>query len=553
MRPLDPRLLRRAAPARRYLGVVVTAGCLTSGLIVAQATLLAYAIVHAGRGLAALRGPLLVLLAVLVARGLLSYAGEVSALRAAAAVRSSLRRDVATQLVRLGPAWTNGERSGSIATLMTKGFDSIDGYFARYLPQLVLAALVPVVVVARVAGSDLISALTIGATVPLIPLFMILVGMHTKARTDRQWRQLSRLGGHFLDVVEGLPTLKVFGRAKAQVALIRQVSEDYRRTTMATLRVAFMSALVLELLATLATAVVAVEVGLRLLAGDLSYQTALLVLLLTPEAYLPLRAVGASFHASADGVAAVNDALAVLDTEPAVGPAGAEACDLRRDVIGLTGVSVRYPDRASNALDQVDLEIAPGERVAVLGESGAGKSTLLSVLLGFVPITTGTMRVGVRSWADIDIEQLRTQIAWVPQSPYVFGGTVSDNIRLGAPAASDAHVAAAAAAAGFASVVAKLSDGYATVLGDRGMTLSTGQRQRLALARAFLRDAPLVVLDEPAAHLDALTAAEIRAAVARLAAGRTVILVTHDDRWLDLVDRTVVLRAGRVEPALAVA
>jgi ATP-binding cassette subfamily C protein CydD len=546
VKPLDPRLLRRAAPARRYLAMVVVSGCLTAGLVVAQATVLAYVIVRAGRGVTSLRDPLVVLLAVVVGRGLLSYGGEVSALRAAAAVRSSLRRDLATKVVALGPTWTAGERSGSIATLMTKGLDALDGYFARYLPQLVLATLVPLVVLVRVAGSDLISAVIIGATIPLIPIFMILVGLHTKARTDRQWSQLSRLGGHFLDVVEGLPTLKVFGRAKAQAALVRQVSEDYRRTTMATLRVAFTSALVLELLATLATALVAVEVGLRLLAGDLSYETALLVLLLTPEAYLPLRAVGASFHASADGVAAVAEALGVIETDVQVSSSGTSSCDLRRDVIRLDGVSVHYPDRATDALRVVDLHIAPGEHLALIGQSGAGKSTLLSLLLGFAAPSEGTIRIGTKQLCDVDLDAMRRQVAWVPQAPRVFAGTVADNIRLGDATASDERVVAAAQAAGIAAVVADLPDGYATVLGERGLTLSTGQRQRLALARAFLRDAPVVLLDEPAAHLDAATATEIRAAVARLARGRTLVIVTHDDRWQTLVDRVLLLHDGAV-------
>ncbi|HTW20490.1 MAG TPA: thiol reductant ABC exporter subunit CydD [Mycobacteriales bacterium] len=545
MKPLDPRLLRRAAPARRYLGVVVASGCLTAGLVVAQATLLAGLIVHADRGVSRLRDELIALLAVLVARGVLAYAGEVGALRAAAAVRSTLRRDLAAKVLALGPAWTGRERSGEVTTLMTKGLDALDGYFARYLPQLVLATFVPAVVLARVAGADFISAVTIGSTIPLIPVFMILVGLHTRARTERQWRSLSRLGGHFLDVVEGLPTLKVFGRAKAQVELIRKVSDSYRRTTMATLRVAFISALVLELLATLATAVVAVEVGLRLLNGDLAYQTALLVLLLTPEAYLPLRAVGASFHASADGVAAVNDALDILEHPSNDLPSSAR-CDLRHDSIRLDGVTVRYDDRSDNALDSIRLAVDPGERVALSGPSGAGKSTVLAVLLGFVQPTGGDVSIGSRPYRDLDVERLRAQVAWVPQAPRIFAGTVADNIRLGQPDAEDAAVRAAAAAAGFAEVVAGLPAGYETVLGDRGLTLSTGQRQRLALARAFLRDAPLVLLDEPGAHLDPETATALRAAVERLASGRSLIVVTHDNRWHDLVDRVVILDHGRV-------
>lgn len=542
--PIERRLLRRADTARRYFALVCASGLITAALVVAQAGLLAHVIARAPHGLTDLRGPVVALLAVLVARGAIGYLGEVAALRAAATVRSTLRRDIAAKILALGPGWAAGERSGEVATLMTRGLDAVDSYFSRYLPALVLAPLVPLVVIARVAGADLTSSVVIAVTVPLIPIFMALVGMHTKQRTMRQWRQLSRLGGHFLDVVEGLPTLKVFGRAKAQVATIRRVSNEYRLATLATLRVAFVSALVLELLATLATAVVAVEVGLRLLNGHLPYETALLVLLLTPEAYLPLRSLGTTFHASADGAAALSAAFDLLDSEaPLLG--GSRRVDLRRERISLDAISVRYPERDLDAISGVTLEVAPGDHVVMLGASGAGKSTLLAALLGFVPIRAGSLTIGDIPVSQIDLTDLRRQIAWVPQSPRMFAGTVADNIRLGSPTASAAEVSRAVQNAGLADVIASLPDGIDTTLGDRGITLSTGQRQRVALARAFLRNAPLVLLDEPSAHLDAVSATELRTTVDRLALGRTVIVVTHDRSWQAGADRVIDLDVGR--------
>ena len=561
MRPVDPRLLRYAAAARGYLVLTVALGLATTGLILAQAGLLARALAApaAGLGVAALATTLGVLLAVLAARAVTAYGGELAALRAAAAVKSQLRRKLTAHVLRLGPAWLGGQRSGEITTLSTKGLDALDPYFARFLPQLVLAFVVPVAVLVRVGLADWISAVVIAVTLPIIPVFAVLIGLQTRAQTERQWRLLARLGGHFLDVVEGLPTLKLFGRAQAQVAVIREVTDAHRRATMRTLRVAFLSALVLELSAAIATALVAVEVGLRLLAGHLPYQTALLVLLLTPEAYLPLRAVGMQFHASMEGVTAAGRACEILDTPvPAARAAGRglgsgppPQADLRRDLIFLNGTSLVYPGRDAPALDRVSLVIRPGERIAVTGPSGAGKSSLLALLLRFTAPTGGRIEAGPAGGPGTDIAAFglaawRRQMAWVPQHPYLFDGTVASNIALGRPDASAADIAQAATLAGAAEFIGSLPGGYATPLGERGARLSAGQRQRIALARAFLQDAPLLLLDEPAAHLDPLTGRMIIDTIERLMAGRTVLLITHGPGWRGGADRTLTLDQGRL-------
>ena len=559
---IDRRLLRHAAAARPYLVITVALGLGGTGLILAQAGLLARALAGAARGdaAAALAATLTALLVVVAARAAVSYGGEVAALRAAAAVKSQLRRALTARSLRLGPAWLAGQRAGEIATLSTRGLDGLDAYFARYLPQLVLAVLVPIAVLARVAAADWISAVIIALTLPLIPLFTVLVGWHTKTQTRRQWRLLAALGGHFLDVVEGLPTLKVFGRASAQERVIAKVTEDYRAATISTLRVAFLSALVLELSAAVATALVAVEVGLRLLYGHLGYETALLVLLLTPEAFLPLRAVGAQFHASMEGAAAAGRVLEILDTEapdePQARPAAAgrpsASADLRTQEIRLNGITAAYPGRHRPALDGVSLTIAPGDRIVLTGPSGAGKSTLLAVLLRFIRPAAGTIGLegggsgGDGDLAAIDIREWRAQIAWVPQQPYLFTGTAADNIALGHAGASRSAICRAARLAGAAGFIDDLPAGYDTPLGEHGLRLSAGQRQRIALARAFLRDAPLLLLDEPAAHLDPVSARLIGTAIDTALADRTVVLVSHGRGWAGGGCRVIGLDQGKL-------
>jgi len=559
VKAVDPRLLRHAGAARGSLIFTVGLGLAVTALVLVQAGLLAHALATAARGtgIGALWATLAVLLVVVAARAVAAGGGETVALRAAATVKAQLRRKLTAHTLRLGPAWLAGQRAGEIATLATKGLDALDPYFARYLPQLVLAVAVPLAVLARVAAADWISAVVIAVTLPLIPVFAVLVGLHTKARTQRQWRLLAALGGHFLDVVEGLPTLKLFGRAKAQTQVIREVSEAHRKATMGTLRVAFLSALVLELAAALATALVAVEVGLRLLAGHLGYQTALLVLLLTPEAYLPLRAVGAQFHASMEGAAAAARACTILDAAPAgqatvrprLRPGRPAQADLRTCTISLDEACVAYPGRDELALAGVSLVIGPRERITVTGASGAGKSTLLALLLRFAEPAAGTIEAGGTPLAQLDLAAWRAQIAWVPQRPHLFAATVADNITLGRPGASQQAIERAAARAGAAEFIEALPRGYATPLGDRAARLSAGQRQRIALARAFLRDAPLLLLDEPAAHLDAITAAEILATIETLSAHRTVVLVSHGPGWAGPASQQITLDHGRlVEP-----
>jgi ATP-binding cassette, subfamily C, bacterial CydCD len=544
---LDPRLLQYARSTRRFLVVSVVVGGVTAALVVAQAWLLATivngAFVH-HRSLASLRTPLAVLLAVIVGRAALAWASERAANRASASAKSEIRTAAAAQISGLGPSGTESRDPGRLIVLLSSGIDALDGYFARYLPQLFLAVIVPVTIIAVVAGADWVSAVLIAVSLPLIPLFMALVGATTRDRTASRLRAQQRLAGHFLDIVSGLPTLKVFGRAKAQAQAIADVTDRYRSATMATLRLTFLSSLVLELLATVSVALVAVAVGLRLLGGNLSFQDALFVLVLAPEAYLPLRALGANYHASADGVRAAEQLFEVLEEPSSRAPSGSLIPVGSR--VEVRGLEVTYPGRRLPALTDTDLFVEEGSTVAVCGPSGCGKSTLLAVLLGLCTPDAGSVTLGGVDLADVDLDAWRADIAWVPQRPHLFARSVRDNVRLGKSDASDAALDAALEAAGLSDVVRRLPQGADTLLGEGGWGLSAGERQRVALARAFVRDAPLLLLDEPTANLDAETEAGVLAAVRRLVEGRTALIVAHRPALAALADRVVELPAAVV-------
>ena len=550
MRALDPRLLRYARKATRtFLFVSVALGSLGALLIVAQAWLLADVVARAfigGRSLAQLRTPLTALLAVVVARAVLAWAAELAASRSSARAKSQLRAALLERVPALCTDSSREQSTGELAVLATRGVDALDGYFSLYLPQLLLAVIVPVVVIVAVLSGDWISAAIIALTIPLIPLFMALVGATTRERMDRQFQTLEQLAGHFLDVVAGLPTLKVFGRARAQAASIREITERYRRAAMSTLRVTFLSSLILELVATIAVALVAVAIGLRLMDGHLDLRTALFALVLVPEAYLPLRRLGANYHASAEGMAAAERVFAVLETPSA--PTGTltdvpdpAVCDLTID-----GLRVTYPGRSEPALADVSLTVAAGETLALVGPSGCGKSTLLGVLLGLLTPDAGSIRVGAVELAELDPDAWRAQLAWVPQRPHLFHASIADNVRVGRRDASDEEVWAALADADLTDAVADLPAGLGTILGDRGAGLSAGERQRLALARAFLRDAPLLLLDEPTAGLDGHTERALVQSIHRLARGRTVVLVAHRPALVAMADRVCSLVGAEV-------
>ena len=534
MKPLDPRLLRHVAPVRRHVVLCAGVGVATAGLVVLQADLIATAVTRGflgGETLAALGGVLAALLAVVAGRALLAGAGEVAGARAAASVVAGLRGRLVAKALELGPDDPRLPAPSRLATLATDGVDGLDGYVRRYLPTLLVATVVPLAVGARILGADWLSAVVIAATVPLIPLFMILIGMYTRRDVERRRHTLAVLGHHFLDLVAGLDVLVAFGRARRQTGRMREIAERHRTATMATLRVAFLSALALELLATLSVALVAVAVGLRLVHGDLDLHTALLVIVLAPEVYLPLRAVGARFHDSLDGLTAAQEAFAVLELTPRAAGDRRPAPDPRRVPLRVreAGVAGRGGDPV---LSGFSLDVAPGEVVGVAGPSGAGKTTLLDLLRGARRPDDGRVEVGGVDLAAIDPASWRDRVAWVPQRPVLLAGTVAANLRLGAPDATPDDLAAAATAAA-------LDVPLDTVVSDGGAGLSTGQRRRVALARALLADRPLLLLDEPTEGVDAETERAILAALPGALAGRSAVVVSHRAAVLELCDRVV--------------
>jgi thiol reductant ABC exporter CydD subunit len=554
MRALDQRLLRRARPVRRLLAFDVVLGLVSALLVLLQATLLARIVAAAftGASLPAVSRDLVLLALAFAGRGVLAWSFELAGRQAAASVLSELRLAVVNRRLRDDPAALDGVQAGEVAASAVQGVDGLEAYFARYLPQLVLAAVVPVAVLGWVAAIDLVSAGVMLVTLPLVPVFMWLIGRYTEEKTRERWHALTTLSGHFLDVVRGLPTLQAFNAGRSQATTLERIGEQYRRTTMATLRVGFLSGSVLELAATVGVALVAVTVGIRLDDGSLGLQAGLTVLVLAPELYLPVRQLAAQFHASADGLAVAERLLDLLERPPAVGAGGRLVpASPREAAIRFETVSFAYPSRPEPVLDRFDLELLPGETVALVGPSGAGKTTVARLLLRLAEPSSGRVTVGGIDLGECRPELWRRLVAWVPQRPTILRGTIADNIRLGSERASDRAVRDAATLAGAARFVQALPDGYDTLVGDGGRPLSSGERRRIALARAFVRDAPLVVLDEPTADLDRTSADVVAEAVERLRPGRTVLLIAHRPELVAHADRVVLLGGDAVREEAA--
>lgn len=544
MRPVDPRLLKYARSTRGFLLVAIVIGVVTAGLVIWQARLLSGVIVDvtsAGATWANVSGAVGILLGIFVLRALLAWAAEAAAVRSSARAKRELREAALSHALALGPQGPAGRDPADLSALVTRGVDALDSYFARYLPQLVLAVIVPIAVLATVLGQDLLSAFIIAVTLPLIPIFMILIGLYTKRRVDRQWRTLSLLSGHFLDLVSGLPTLKIFGRAKTQAEAIDAIGDRYRSTTMSVLKITFLSSLALELLASLSVALVAVSVGLRLAEGQIVYSVALFILVLAPEAYLPLRLVGQHFHAAAEGLGAADRMLTIIEMPLPV--AGGAKVATPAAAIAVEGVVVRYPDRPESGSAPVTFTARPGTVTALVGPSGGGKSSLLSALLGFVAPSEGRVLVGDVVLADLDLEHWRGSIGWLPQHPRIVDAHLDSEPTIHAcvdvgRGLSENDVQVALAAVGLVEEGAALDRRLAA----DGSGLSVGQRQRLALARAIAGNPDILLLDEPTASLDGDSEARVIDVVQEAARrGAIVIVVAHRPALVDVSDQVVLV------------
>ena len=565
---LDKRLLRQgfggaersARAALHDLLLTVGVGLLGGVVLVLQARFLSRLVTRVflgGEGLAGVRPFLVVLLVLALARAGLSWLGANFANRVAGRVKSDLRERLSAHLLQLGPDFARGERSGELINTVTEGIEALDAYLSQYLPQLALAALVPFTILTFVFPLDPLSGLVLLLTAPLIPLFMNLIGGLAGSLAQKQWVSLGRMSAHFLDVLQGLTTLKLLGRSREQVEIIAQVSDRFRQTTMGVLRVAFLSALVLEMLATISTAVVAVQIGLRLLYGHLDFEGAFFVLLLAPEFYLPLRMLGTRFHTGTSGVAAARRIFEILElpSPPQKERSSERDRGEEKGAIRFVDVCYAYDDGHRPALHNFSLEMLPGEKVALVGPSGAGKSTVAHLLLRFIEPDRGTITFNNASLAELSPTAWRARVAWVPQHPYLFHASVLENLRLAWPDAAHKDVLDAVHRAHAHDFIEALPRNYDTVIGERGARLSGGQAQRLALARAFLavqgcvatgRDDPLLILDEATANLDPEHESAIQHSIERLLRGRTALIIAHRLTTVTRADRIVVMDRGSI-------
>ena len=546
---LDAWLRGLAAKVRAPLALTVTIGSVGGLLLIAQAWLLALvinAVAIDARGLSDVRHWLAWLLAVLAGRAVITMLTEVTAFEAAARIKLDIRKRLYAHIEALGPAWTRRQRTGSIANTLIDGVEALEKYYASYLPQTALAAFIPLAILIFVLPSDWVSGLIMLITAPLIPLFMIIIGKGAERLNQRQWRKLARMSAHFFDAIEGITTLKLFNASRREAKVVARISDEYRQSTMAVLRVAFLSSLVLEFMATVSIAMVAVFIGFRLYYGEMHYLPGFFVLLLAPEFYLPLRNMGTQYHARMEAIGASEHIVELLDIVPPAPRTGqgtlpvGEALSIRFEKVGFA----YEPDRP--VLRDIDFTLAQGERVALVGPSGAGKTTLSQLLLGFIQPQEGRLSVNGIDLRALAEDDWLDHVAWLPQRPTLFHGSLLDNIRLGRPDADLDAVRHAVALANATEFVERLPQGYDTLVGDRGQGLSGGEIQRIALARAFLDDAEVIVLDEASASLDPETEALVTESIERLAEGRAMLVIAHRLSTIRRADRILVLDEGRI-------
>lgn len=537
-----------ASYAGRWPQLAIVTGVLAASLLIVQAWLLAssvQAVLFEQADLVDLMPWLAGLLLVFCLRAGFGWVSEQAAFQGALQVKLQIRQLLYNKLQSLGSAWLSEERSGAVTTLLSDGVEQLEAYYARYLPAMRLSVYVPLLILVVVLTQDWLSALVLFVTAPLIPLFMMLIGKGTEQRNQQQWQQLARMSAYFLDVIQGLSTLKLFNASRREAEAIAEVSEQYRQSTMSVLRVAFLSSFTLEFFTSVSIAVVAVLVGFRLFWGELEFFKGFFVLLLAPEFYLPLRNLGVQYHARMQALGVVGSMQEILQQvgQPSNQPLATWE-GLNEQTIQLRDITFYYPD-GRQALTDFNLTIPAKQTLALVGASGAGKSTVLQLLLGFIEPQVGDILVGSRPLNQIPRKEWHKQIAWLPQRAQLFAMSVEDNIRMGQSASWEA-VKTAAQAAQAHEFIERLPQGYASLMGEAGLGLSGGQRQRIALARVFLKAAPLIILDEATAHLDQASETLIQEALAQLQGQHTIVLIAHHLQTIQNADCIAVLDQGRV-------
>ena len=551
---LDKRLLQLLKFTRLPLGITIGSALLSGLSTIVQAWALAKIINRVflqKADLSAISALFLLFVLISLFKAGMSSLSHTEGQRTAGILKQKLRAMLSLKIARLGPLYTAAEKSGELSNTIHVGVETLNAYFSQYIPQLFISAVIPVTILMVVFPFDMLSGFVFLLTAPIIPIFMILIGQTAQSMTQKQWKSLSRMSGHFLDVLQGITTLKIFGRSKQEADNVFKASEQFRRTTMKVLKIAFLSALVLEMAATISTAVIAVEIGLRLMYAKMSFEPALFILILAPEFYQPMRQLGARFHAGMEGVAAAQRIFEILNIPESKNPKpGKTNSEYRKGKNGILiefdNVCYRYPDAAVPALSHIHLQIRPDRVTALVGKSGAGKSTLANILLRFADSYSGSVYIEKQELQSIPKNNWRAEVSWMPQKPYLFHRSVAENILIARPRASFDEMKKAAQSAGLHDFVERLPKGYQTQIGEQGARFSGGQAQRLALARAFLKDAPLLILDEPASSLDPYLDAELQHAISELSLNRSVLLIAHRLNSVQKADQIIVLDHGKI-------
>jgi ATP-binding cassette, subfamily C, bacterial CydD len=527
---VDHRTLSLLRGDRSTLILSITNGILVTCFTISQAYILAYiinAVFLSNKNLKDIFTYLLAFLLLSILRSLAIWSTEIFSGFLGVKIKKKTRELLTQQIIDIGSEELKHERSGEIANTLTKGVEALESYFSQYLPSLFLAVLSPVIILLVIFPNDLLSGFILLLTAPLIPVFMYLIGSKAKSMTDKQWKTLSFLSSHFLDVLQGITTLKLFGQADNQYTKISEVSEKFRITTMKTLKVAFLSAFSLELIATLSTAILAVSIGLRLVFAKIGFQEALFILILAPEFYAPLRTLGAKFHSGMEGVSSGKRIYSLLNRKIPKSSSGKKKILLKNGItiLEFRDISFGYSDKL--ILNNINFAFNQKEKIAIIGETGSGKTTIAKLLLGLITPTLGSIFINDINLSTIDINSWRSQISWVPQKPYLFNTSIKDNICLSNPNADKIKIKKAAMLACLDDFIETLPEGYNTIIGERGTKLSGGQAQRLALARAFLRDTPILILDEPTSNLDPIYEELIIKNLYQWSKDKTVITIAH--------------------------
>ena len=550
---IDRRLFQLLKEERAPFIFSIISGILAAGMLIGQAIYLSKVIDSAfiqKIGMEKLI-PLLGLFALFsVLRMLFNWNAQSEANRGTIRIREKLFNRLTSTVGTLGPLYSRSVQSGRLSTTLLKGVEALDAYYSQYIPQIFFALFTPILIVSAILPGDWVSGVILLVSAPLIPFFMIVIGKSASAMTEKQWKTMSRMSGYFLDVLQGLPTLKLFAQSKKQRAAIEESGETFRQATMRVLKVAFLSSLTLELVGTLGTAIIAVSIGMRLMAGQLTFQHALFVLVLTPDFYLPLRQLGTKFHAGMEGVSASKEIFAILDQKlPAASPeahCSIAPGSLGKEPILFTNLSYTYPGSSQPALQNISATIPPGKTTAIIGPSGSGKSTLINLLLRFLEPGEGCIIIDGHPIHEIPLEKWHNNISWVPQHPYLFNATLKENILLARPDASEKEMSAALQKTGLSAFVSSLPDGLETMIGEQGARLSGGEAQRVALARAFLKNAPLLVLDEPTSHTDPELEAVLRSSIQELMKGRTTVIIAHRLETIQSAEQIIVISEGTI-------